>query len=279
MFLFVCLFLCRDVVLDDGLRLYCEVEGSGPPLLLIAGLGNRLESWTAIRQGLAEDFTVVVYDHRGLGRSGDVEGPYSVQTMADEALQLMTHLGFERFHVAGISLGSLVAQQLAFSHPDRILKLVLIASTAGGPQHVNPHAEVIAYLARSGSLSWAERIEQGIEFSLHPDYLEREKDRVAAWLETIKHNPVPDATIQRQTLAGMFFVGAGVLPKIETPTLVLHGEDDRIVPVENGRKVAALLPNARLVILPQSGHICILDQTERVVEEMRSFLSSADAPH
>lgn len=268
------IWMSQEIKLDSGLVLSCEVRGqkTGPPLLLIAGYANRGSSFTPLREILEPHIQVITYDHRGVGDSGDVEGPYNAYTMASEAAELMQKLGYAHYAVAGISLGSLVAQKLALDHPDPVQKLILIATTTGGPQHVAPDPEVLQFLLLSSQMDWKESVEKGAPFAFHPDFLKAHPESIEAWLKAASEQPVSQATRQRQTMAGMFFDSSSLLSSIKAPTLVIHGAEDRIVPAENGRRVHALIPESQFVEIPQSGHICILDQTEAVARAILGFL-------
>ncbi|CAM2069827.1 Alpha/beta fold hydrolase [Sulfidibacter corallicola] len=255
--------------------LYAEASGSGEPLLLIGGLGNRLEVWHDIRPHLAKRFRVVVFDHRGLGRSPDREGPVTVATMAEDAAEVMARQGFERYHVAGISLGSFAAQALALAHPDRVRNLVLISSSMGGPTHVPPDAEVLQFFQTSATMPREEAVRKGLALALHPSFAEAAPERLAALVSRESSYTPPPAVIQRQVMAGLMFNHIDRVAQIAQPTLVIHGDGDRVVPPINGEKLAKALPKGRWLVLERGGHLCIIDQAEPLANAMITFLEES----
>ncbi len=114
----------------NGLNLYYEEAGSGPPLLLIAGLSGTTLGWAMLLPALAAHFRVIAFDNRGAGRSSAPPGPYTTRQMAGDAAALLEHLGITRAHVIGLSLGGMIAQELALAHPERVDHLVLYATYA-----------------------------------------------------------------------------------------------------------------------------------------------------
>ena len=269
----LCAYQSQDVVRDNGLRLHVVQEGSGPPLLLIGGLGNRLQVWDAVVPSLANHFTVVRFDHRGLGQSGDLaDAPYTLATMAEDAAAVMAALGHERYHLAGISLGSFVAQQLALTQPERIVKLVLIASSLGGPQHVAPGPEVLGYFMTMAGMPRPERVDKGLRLALHSDFIEARPAVFAALTQAGIEDEPPAKTIQRQMMVGMTFNHAEKARDIQVPTLLLHGAGDQVVPPENSRRLNEAIAGSALVILPEAGHLCIVDQARATAVALVAFL-------
>src|SRR3712207_194537 len=122
--------LTMSIARINGIDLYYEETGSGPPLLLIAGLGGNTLGWVMLLPALAQHFRVIAFDNRGAGRSSAPPGPYTTRQMADDAAALLAHLGIERAHVLGLSLGGMIAQELALAHAERVDRLVLYATYA-----------------------------------------------------------------------------------------------------------------------------------------------------
>ena len=136
------------MALDGRTRLYWESTGEGDPVLLIMGLGLSGGAWWRTVPVLSRRLRVITFDHRGIGRSRAFSYAYTTEALADDALSVLDDAGLDRVHVYGISLGGMIAQQLALRHPERVRSLVLGATTAGGPRAVRPDAEVMTFFRR-----------------------------------------------------------------------------------------------------------------------------------
>src|SRR4051794_18504846 len=133
-------------VTANGTKLYWEEHGSGDPILLIMGLGASLEAWDRLAPILATRYRTILFDNRGVGRSDVPPGPYSLETMADDAAAVLDAAGVKSAHVIGISMGGMIAQELALRHPSRVRRLILGCTSCGGREAVRAEAEVAAAL-------------------------------------------------------------------------------------------------------------------------------------
>jgi pimeloyl-ACP methyl ester carboxylesterase len=245
-------------------------RGSGEPLLLIQGMSGHSLHWGEELLALLErDFDVVAYDHRSTGQSPRVEGPFSIADLADDAAELLDELGIASAHVLGISMGGMVAQELVLRHPDRVRTLVLGCTYAGGPDGrlTSPEvAQVLAEGMQSGDHETAVRAAWSVNVS-EPFAADE-----ANW-ETFKRialaKPVAVPVILRQMQAIARHDTWDRLGDVAVPTLVVHGTEDRMLEVANGRAIARAIPGARLVELEGVGHMFWLEQPERVARLVR----------
>ncbi|MDJ0839486.1 MAG: alpha/beta fold hydrolase [Acidobacteriota bacterium] len=274
MFLLLFFFSYADLTLENGLRLHYVKEGSGPPVVMITGLGARLQSWEPTSRLLKKSFTVIRLDNRGMGGSGDLQGPYSVDVMAEDAAGLMAGLGFDQYHVVGLSLGSFAAQSLALQHPDRVKKLVLLGSSAGGPGHVAPGTEVMTFWQTMATMAPLERARKGLALALHPDWVAANPEAFQKWAAFNAEGVAAPGAVQRQAFAGMAFNHSEKAAKIAVPTLILHGDRDLVVPTENGQKLHGLIPGSKLIILPDSGHMNVIDKPVETAAAITEFLKN-----
>ncbi|NUR76767.1 MAG: alpha/beta fold hydrolase [Thermoleophilia bacterium] len=247
------------VVESDGTTLYWETAGSGEPVLLVMGLGMPATGWWRTIPVLARRFRVIAFDNRGCGRSGRPRGPYSLAQLVGDALAVLDAAGEQSAHVYGISLGGMVAQELALRAPSRVRSLVLGATTAGGAEHELPDDETVGFLRRRGSMPPEEGVWASIPYMYGPATLEQAPARVAEDLEQrLRFTPDRDGYLAQLAAAWTHDTSAR-LEEIGMRTLVLHGNADRIVPIANGRRLAERLPDARFHELDGAGHLYMTD--------------------
>ena len=245
----------------NGLEIEYDAFGDpgAAPLLLINGLGAQMVGWDEdfCRLLAKRGFYVVRFDNRDIGLSTWVHDPYTLDDMAADAAGLLDALGIPAAHVVGASMGGFIAQLVALNHPEHVLSLTSIMSGPGGEDQVQPTPEANALLLAPAP----ETLEEQIAFGLHakktllgpadPFDQSYERARIEAAIDRAYH----PAGFMRQLQAV-----AGAPSRIErlrslrVPTLVVHGDADILVPVDNGRRVAAAVPRARLLEIPGMGH-------------------------
>jgi len=253
----------------DGLRLRVRIQGQGPPLLLVMGLGGSLELWEPLVDEL-EGFTTITFDAPGTGDSEVPWRPLRMRELAGTTARLLDALGCQSADVVGVSFGGAVAQELAYRHPGRMRRLVLAATTCGfGGVPGRPSALALLstpyrYYSRSHFRAIAGRLYGG-EIARRPELLERHAYRGLA------HAPSVRGYLWQLSA----IVGWSSLPylhRIQQPVLVLTGDDDPIIRVINGRILARLIPNARLHVVPGGGHLFLIDQARESAELIGQFL-------
>jgi 3-oxoadipate enol-lactonase len=256
-------------LVNAGTQLYWKDYGSGPPLLMIMGLSFTHEMWFRVLPSLGSQYRVIVFDNRGMGRSDVPRGPYPIGRMARDAYAVLQAAGVEAAHVLGASMGGMIAQEFALRFPQCLRRLVLACTTHGG------------FFSK-----WPDfgRRPRGIRWS-RADRLERER----ALIPLLYGDTTPRERIEedlqirlrcRWCYQGFLSQLAGILvwssyrrlPRINAPTLVLHGEQDRLVPPQNGRVIAARIPGAQFRLVPHAGHMLMTDQPELSSEIVRGFL-------
>ncbi len=253
-----------------GAKLYWEAHGRGEPVLLIMGLGVTLEGWSRIGPALAERYRTILFDNRGVGRSDAPPGPYAVSDMADDAAAVLDAAGVDRAHVFGVSMGGMIAQELALGHPERIASLVLGCTNCGGRDVVPPSREVAAVLGARATMSRAEAM-----WAMAPHVYDEHTPRARIEEDFARRLSAPvSAEGYFAQLAGIR-AWSGTLPRLATiaaPTLVIHGETDQLIPPENGRVIASAIPNARLVMIPRASHMFTTDRFDAALDAVLSFL-------
>lgn len=256
---------------NDGLTLAYDMAGSGPPLLLISGLGYGGWFWHWVVPRLAERFRVITFDNRGAGGSDKPDGPYTTPMLAQDALGLLDGLGISATHVLGHSLGGFIAQELALARPGLAQRLILASTTFGGPNVIPITPEALQVMMdRSGDP--VALVKRGLGLAAAPGFAERCPDTAQALLDYRLANPVPPAQYSAQVMAGAQHNAEARLGAIACPTLVLAGAEDRVVPPGNAERLAARLPNARVMILPGVGHIFPVEDPQTTARVVSEFL-------
>jgi 3-oxoadipate enol-lactonase len=261
---------------DAGVELYWERTGAGEPLLLIQGMSGTHLTWgRPFLSRLEVDFDCVAFDNRGIGNSPVVSEPFTIADLAADALAVMDAAGLETAHVLGISMGGMTAQELALAHPDRLRSLTLGCTYPGGPgssliapEDAGPLLEAIS----SGNLDRA--FKAMYEVNLSPAF-RADEAHYADFTAMAGSLPARQQTVQLQVQAIGGHDTQARLAEIAAPTLVVHGTEDKMIPVANGELIASLIPGARLEILDGVGHMFWWEQPERSAELLRAHALGA----
>ena len=256
-----------------GRLLHYLRRGEGEPLLLIMGMsGNHLHWGEAFLSHVERDHEAIVFDNRGMGRSDREEEPFSIADMADDAAGLLDALGIERAHVMGCSMGGMIAQEVASRHPERVRTLVLGCTYAGGEGSALTDQAVMQSLMEAFMSGDRERaIQTGYRFNVSPAYAEAHPETGEEMARIAAELPASLRMIMAQMQAIGGHDTSARLGSIEAPTLIVHGTEDQMLPVANARRIAELMPDARLEILEGVGHLFWWERPERSAELVREL--------
>lgn len=262
----------------DGRSFFYERRGAGAPLLLIMGLSGNSLHWGEPFLGLLErSYDVVAFDNRGIGRSAAADADFSVADMADDTAGMMAALGWERAHVMGISMGGMIAQELALRSPALIGGLVLGCTYPGGEGSRLTDQEVVQALAepvmrgdRDGALRAGWNVNVSEAYGADEEAFER-------FREVAAQHPASLQVLVRQMQAVAGHDALARLAGITAPTLVIHGDRDRMLDVANGRLIAEAIPGAHLEVLEGVGHLFFWEQPERSAKLVCDFLTAVPA--
>jgi 3-oxoadipate enol-lactonase len=260
----------------NGVKIHYREYGEGEPLLMIMGLGANADWWgDELLQPLTERFHVVTFDNRGAGRSERPEGPYTVPQMAEDAVGLMDHLGWESANVMGASMGGMIAQELALQFPERVRRLVLLCTFCGGAEHVPAKPEVLSLLTmpREG-MTPADIARASLYLLFPPEYIEGNPELMDEVVNAIIIAPIePKCFIWQYQGVAMWSCHAR-LGGLRHPTLIVTGTEDVLIPPENSRIIADAIPDSRLVEIEGAGHALQTMFPEKIAAEVISFLGS-----
>jgi pimeloyl-ACP methyl ester carboxylesterase len=247
---------------DLHTELYWESTGTGPPVLLVMGLGLSGGAWWRTVATLSRGFRVITFDNRGVGRSRGLTPAYTTEALADDAVAVLDALEIEQANVYGLSLGGMVAQQLALRHPRRVRSLVLGATTPGGRRARFADDEVLEFFRGRGQLSREEAAWASVPFNYGRRCRDRHPDRIAEDIRRRLAYKFDEAAYQAQMMAAALHNTTNRLRRIDIPALVVHGEEDRVIPVANAHLMASRLPHGKLHLLPEAGHLYTTEAPE-----------------
>jgi len=256
-----------------GYRLHHESFGQpeAPPLLLIMGLGMASEAWDTLPARLADRFRVVVFDNRGVGRSSAPPGGFRMRDLADDAASVLDAEGIAEASVFGISMGGMIAQELALRHPGRVRSLALGATFGSHRRSHKPRIGVARDLLLVSVFS--RRPRRMARLLVSDEFISRNQERFDRWLGRLSRAPLSSA--RRQILAIARHDAEDRLPKLSIPTLVISGDRDRLVPVENSRRLARVIPGARLLEFPGAGHAFPFERADETVRALTEHCLAA----
>jgi pimeloyl-ACP methyl ester carboxylesterase len=260
----------------NGITIAYESEGSGPPLVLVAGLGYSRWMWHKMVPGLAKNFQVLSYDNRGVGETDKPAGPYNARLLAEDLACLLEELGIGETAVFGHSMGGFVAQAFALAYPEKVSKLILSATNFGGPRHVPVTQEALAVLMDTSSDPLI-RLRNGILISCAEGFAQRQPAVVDEWLTYRANHPIDPAGYQAQMGVGLSLMSEAAcfehkLSAITAPTLILSGAEDKVVPPANVDLLAKAIPQAETAVIDQAGHFFPFEQPETAVAIVTNFL-------
>lgn len=259
----------------DRVTLHWESVGSGPAVLLIAGLGMNATGWWRTVPLLTPRFRVITFDNRGVGRSSPLPGMYTTEAMAQDAAAVLDAVEIETAHVYGFSLGGMAAQLLALRYGDRVRSLVLGATHAGGRPAQRADRETLAFFRRRVLLPAEEALWASVPYVYGPRSRLAQGERIAQDIAERLRFPIGARTYRAQMTAAVSHDCSHRLGRVQAPTLVVHGALDRMIPLANGERLADQLPNARLHVVPDAGHFYATDEPD-VDEVISSFLAEID---
>ena len=256
----------------NGQRLHYETRGEGDPLILVMGLGADKVAWALQVPALSERHTVVTYDNRDVGQSSRASGAYEVADMADDLLALADELGFDSFHLVGLSMGGAIAQRAVLRAPGRVRTLSLLVTFAyGGPwaqARVRLWREILPLLS----------VEQRTDLLMHQVH-SQEFFENAQFFEIVRNailqNPHPQEVeaFLRQMEASSRHDAREELRSLDLPVLVVGAEHDLMVPVWKSRELAELIPGARYEVLERAGHALNVERAEELNRLLLDFIA------
>lgn len=254
----------------SDVRCYYEILGQGDPLLLIPGLGVTCRSWDCVVPELSRHFTLVLPDNRGLGLSESKRQPHTLADYAADMVELLDHLQIDRAHVMGLSLGGIIAQRFVIDHPSRVERLVLVSCA----DRFSPYLKQVAIMLKNAlrRFPWEAFVRSVELLGSSPDFVDHNEDLLE---ERIRAKCAVKA--DRRTVANQLrcLASSEVEPeryRIAPPTLVIAGDDDRLIPCCYARKMSEKIPGSQFIAIPRCGHNPFQEMPEETLNQVIKFL-------
>jgi 3-oxoadipate enol-lactonase len=256
---------------SGGCRIWYEASGSGDPLLLVSGQASDHRMWDDVRPSFERRHRVLVFDHRGTGKSdAPLEPPYSIELFAADALAVVDATGATRSHVYGISMGGRIAQRLAISSPNRVAAVVLGATTPGDLHGVQRSPEVAAKFQTAEP---ADRFRMLIDELYTPAFQTAHPEVVERFRILIVGEPKPTEILRLHYQASQSHEAWDELPSITAPVLVIHGTDDTVNPTANAHLLAERIPGAELYLIDGARHGYHVERHPEATEAVLDFVA------
>jgi len=258
-----------------NVNIYYEIHGKGEPLVLIYGYAGHSGLWFGQIPVLSKKYRVIAFDNRGVGRSDKPDILYTMAMMAGDVAGLLDIIGIDTAHIFGISMGGMIAQHFALSYPQRVISLILGCTNCGGVHSIQPEPESLAALfdyERFKKMTPEEVTRQAMPFCFSQEFIDKNPDIVERRVAKSLEYRTPAHGAARQAEAVISHDTYELLPKIKLPTLVIAGDSDRLIPVENSRILASRIPEAELVIIRGAGHEFFIEDAEEANKIVLGFL-------
>lgn len=258
------------------MHLHYETHGAGEPVILIPGFASGAWNWFRQIDDLAKDFLVITFDPRGIGRSTvfnekDLD-ELSMEVFANDVISVLNNLDIEKVSVIGASFGGFVAQNFALNFPARLNKLILACTSFGGAQHIAPDLDVLLAFAATDEMNTSERIRKFMVPAFTPEFVAENPEMVEKVCQFREKAVVHPKVYKAQLTAATTFDYSERVGEIKNETLILSGDKDKVVPVQNSVKLAEQMPNATLEIIKNGSHLFFVENADEFNRKVREFV-------
>jgi len=263
-----------------NIDIYYEIHGppDAPPLVLIGGWASYRWIWFRQIPAFKEKYRCVVFDNRGAGRSSKPDYPYTMEMFADDTVGLMDSLKIENAHILGISMGGLIAQQIAISYPEKIRSLILVSTHFGGPNSIPMDDKTMALLIAlpTETISKEQARDMRYRATFSPQFLQENRSVMEQIDEWAERHPAPLYAQVHQSSAVGGFNAESEVKQISAPTLIIHGDSDRAVPTRNSELLADSISNSKLVLIEGGSHFSIIEKYEVFNNAVINFIDEVE---
>lgn len=251
-----------------------EDIGKGTPLILIHGMGGDTTEWTPLIPELSKEARCIAIDLRGHGKSEKPDMPYTLDLFAEDVTTLMEKLNIDQAYICGVSMGGSVALKIALTQPKKVKGLILLDTTA----RVNPKS--LETVGRWGKILMEKGLDAYIEAEIndifHPMFSYRHKDEIKAFADSMKtRDPTTIMRIQQGYTKSPIKLDKDI-KNIKVPTLIIHGREDTVIPVEEAEFIHKQIRNSQLIIIPFAGHGALLERKDFIADLILYFIEESE---
>lgn len=265
----------KHSVRSGNVSISYSVEGKGKEtVLLIMGLGGRAADWgERFPEQLAERYRVVRMDNRGTGSSTASDEPFTLEDLAADAVKVLDAVDAARAHVVGVSMGGMIAQLVGLEHASRCRSLVLLSTHFGGLEVVPPTPQALELFQPPRGTTPEAITRRSMITLTAPGFARARPDVIEDLVRAAVREPTSRRVFSTQLNAILASDRSSRLADLRVPTLVVHGDKDLLIPVDNGRSLAARIPGSRLVILDDCGHFPASEKAEPLADLVLGFFA------
>jgi pimeloyl-ACP methyl ester carboxylesterase len=265
-------------VTRGGIKIAYYLQGAGEPLVLIRGYGNAASMWYHQVAALSRAFQVITFDNRDTGNSDRVAEPYVISDLAEDTLSLIESLNLGPVHLAGLSMGGMIAMEASLKKPSLVKSLILAGTACNADRGLTSDPEILALFATLPELSDEENVRRSLPAFFSALTLE-DKPFLDDYLGRSLAQRPPLTTFLRHSQAMQGFDCCDRLSQLSVPTLIQHGGADRLLPVENAFWLREKISDARLVIYGGLGHLFLMEDPGTCNADLQFFVQQASALH
>jgi pimeloyl-ACP methyl ester carboxylesterase len=258
----------------NDIGIYYEIHGEGFPIVMIQGLSANADWWTEnIIRNLGDNYKLIIFDNRGAGKTENSDQDFSIKILADDTINLLDRLDIARFHVFGVSMGGMIAQEVVLNYPEKVEKLILGCTHCGVSKQILPSEEVIYILNRDHKKISPEKLIEGtIPLLFSENFIKNNPEFIESYRQKLLKSPMSPKSFHQQIKAISSFNSCLMLESISHPTLIIHGKKDVLVPYENAIILNKRIPNSKMILLDEAAHSFFQPNPERVINEIKNFL-------
>lgn len=257
----------------NDIEFFYDIQGTGEPLLLIAGFSCDYSYWSLLMPLLTSQYQVIRFDNRGIGRSSVPDSPYSIKQMASDTAALVEKIGLDKVHIVGHSMGGQIAQELVLAYPEKVKSLILLSTWAKGDPLFNSVIETWGDLPSKVDLKLYQKLVFPWIFTTAFYSIPGMIEQLIEWAVNYPFPPKAHG-LYHQSRAILANDTAEHLPDIHCPTLVVVGRQDILTPVRFSEQLAQGIPNAEFVVIDSGGHGFLIESPDVVATVMVNFLGN-----